>query len=119
MGERQRASQQHVGRLSKERSRLCARTISFYVFFFLPERNIPGGNGQLWNGYTSDEVPQGEQSVWILKNSEYAVFFVFVFFLLSCGGVRSSPQRIFALKIGKRRQARDTLLRQPLYALDR
>lgn len=35
-------------------------------------------NGQLWNGYTSDEVPQGEQSVWILKNSEYAVF-------LSCG----------------------------------
>jgi len=40
-------------------------------------------NGQLWNGYTSDEVPQGEQSVWILKkkkNSEYAVFLSCVVF---------------------------------------
>jgi len=27
-------------------------------------------NGQLWNGYTSDEVPQGEQSVWILKKKK-------------------------------------------------
>ncbi|KAG1960577.1 hypothetical protein F2P79_005060 [Pimephales promelas] len=32
-------------------------------------------NGQLWNGYTSDEVPQGEQSVWILKKKKKTVSF--------------------------------------------
>ncbi len=45
---------------------MCNVTYNFFLrFFLLPQRNIPGGNGQLWNGYnvTSDEVPQGEQSV--------------------------------------------------------
>jgi len=40
-------------------------------------------NGQLWNGYTSDEVPQGEQSVWILKKKKKTVSMLF-FFLVWC-----------------------------------
>ncbi len=97
---------------------MCTYNFVLRFFFFFTSEKHTGwkhrGNGQLWNGYTSDEVPQGEQSVWILKNGEYAVFFFFFFAFL--WGVRSSPQRIFALQIGKRRQARDTLLRQPLNA---
>ncbi len=38
----ERASQQHVGRLSIERSRLYVQFL--FRFFLLLQRNIPGGN---------------------------------------------------------------------------